>query len=94
MILITAATEYEIKPLDQFLATVDHTEALITGMGPVETAARLSSYLTLHGSGIDAVWNIGVAGAYTDSGVALLDICLAQLEVLGDFGICLQDEIF
>jgi futalosine hydrolase len=93
MILITAATEYEIKPLDQFLATVDHTEALITGMGPVETAARLSSYLTLHGSRIDAVWNIGVAGAYTHSGVALLDICLAQLEVLGDFGICLQDEI-
>jgi len=93
MILITAATENEIKPLEQLLAAVDHTEVLITGMGPVETAARLSSYLTLNGSRIDAVWNIGVAGAYTDSGVAVLDICLAQLEILGDFGICLQDEI-
>ena len=39
------------------------------------------------------VLNIGVAGAYIGSGVNLLDICLAQQETLGDFGICLQNDI-
>jgi futalosine hydrolase len=47
----------------------------------------------VHGSGIDGVFNIGVAGAYRDSGLALLDICLAQQEFLGDFGICMDDGI-
>lgn len=93
MILIAAATENEIKPLKQILAHVKEVEIFITGMGPVETAASLSSYLALHGSGIDAVWNIGVAGAYSNSGVNLLDICMARQEVLGDYGICLEDEI-
>lgn len=93
MLLITAATEKEIKPLEQFIAATAPVDFLITGMGPVITASSLSHYLTLHGSGVHAVLNIGVAGAYMDAGIAMLDICLAQQEFLGDFGICMHDGI-
>jgi futalosine hydrolase len=93
MLLIAVATENEIKTLKQFLADVNQVEVIITGMGPVTAAASLSNYLALHGSGIDGVLNIGVAGAYINSGLAMLDICLAQQEFLGDFGICMQDGI-
>ena len=93
MLLVAVATENEITPLGQFLAAADQVEALVTGMGPVATAASLTNYLALHGAGIDGVLNIGVAGAYIDSGLAMLDICLAQQEFLGDFGICMQEGI-
>jgi len=93
MLLVAAATEKEIKPLKKILADTENLEALVTGMGPVATAASLSSYLALHGSNIDGVINIGVGGAYFESGISPLDICLAQQEIFGDFGICLQDEI-
>ena len=93
MLLITVATENEIKPLEQFLAATGPVQLLVTGMGPVITASSLSNYLSVHGSRIDGILNIGVAGAYIDSGIAMLDICLAQQEFLGDFGICMQNEI-
>lgn len=93
MFLIAVATENEIKPLKQFLAAVDQVQVLVTGIGPVTTAASLSNYLTLHGSRIDGVLNIGVAGAYIRSGLEKLDICMARQEFLGDFGICMQDGI-
>lgn len=93
MILIAVATENEIKPLAKFLAAVDGVEVLVTGMGPVAAAVSLGKRLACTGSKIDAVLNIGVAGAYVDSGIVLLDICMAKQEFLGDFGICLQDEI-
>jgi futalosine hydrolase len=93
MFLIAVATENEKKPLEQFLAAVDQLKVLVTGIGPVTTAASLSNYLTLHGSRIDGVLNIGVAGAYIGSGLAKLDICLARQEFLGDFGICMPDGI-
>lgn len=93
MILITAATIDEVHPLNDILSSTEEAEVFITGIGPVVTAASLSSYLALHGPKIKTVWNIGVAGAYTGSRVNMLDICLAQQEVLGDFGICLNNEI-
>jgi len=92
MILIAAATENEIISL-RLPAVSQQAEIFITGMGPVAAAASLSRHLTLQETKIDAVLNIGVAGAYFDSGVTMLDICLAQQESLGDFGICLQDRI-
>jgi futalosine hydrolase len=93
MLLVTVATENEIKPLEQFFAATGPVEILVTGMGPVATAISVSNYLSLHGPRIDGVVNIGVAGAYLDSGVAILDICLAQQEFLGDYGICMQNGI-
>ena len=80
MLLLAVATEKEIVPLKHFMAAADGVEILVTGMGPVATAASLSHYLTLHGSRIHAVLNIGVAGAYVNSGIGMLDICLAQQE--------------
>ena len=93
MLLVAVATENEIRPLKQFLSSEESLEVLVTGMGPAATAANLSNYLALHGSNIDGVINIGVGGAYFDSGLTLLDICLADKEFFGDFGICMQDEI-
>ena len=93
MLLLAVASEKEIAPLKHFPAAADDVEILVTGMGPVATAASLSHYLALHGSRIHGVLNIGVAGAYVNSGLAMLDICLAQQEFLGDFGICMQDNI-
>jgi futalosine hydrolase len=34
-----------------------------------------------------------VAGGYAGSGAGLLDICLAESEVLGDFGICHAESV-
>jgi len=93
MLLITVATENEIKPLEPFLTTAEQLEVLVSGVGPVATAAGLSSALARYGSRVDAVLNIGVAGAYVDSGVDMLDICLARQEFFGDFGICLGETI-
>jgi len=93
MLLVAAATENELEPVRQYVEKSDHLDSLILGMGPVAAAASLSRYLALHGSRLKGVINIGVGGVYVGSGVELLDICLAQQEVFGDFGVCLQDEI-
>jgi futalosine hydrolase len=93
MLLVAAATENEIRPIKKLLSDSKQLEVLITGIGPVATAANLSNYLALHGQEINGVMNIGVGGAYVDSGLSKLDICLAQQEIFGDFGICMQDEI-
>ena len=93
MLLIAAATEIEIKPLMGFISAAEKFDFLVTGMGPVATAANLSSYLTLNSSAVHGVVNIGVGGAYVGSGLDLLDICIAKQEIFGDFGICKQDGI-
>jgi len=93
MLLVTVATENEIRPLVHFFSSSDDLKVLITGMGPVATAASLSKYLALNGADIEGVMNIGVGGAYGGSGLSLLDICLARQEVFGDFGICMENEI-
>jgi futalosine hydrolase len=109
MILVVAATDFEMQPLTRLLA-VDKDDSgqevrdnpyrtLIAGVGPVETALRLTRYLERSDSPIDMVLNFGVAGAYisTSSGAsdqaALLDLCLAEQESLGDFGICFAEAI-
>jgi futalosine hydrolase len=109
MILAVAATEFEMNPFLQLLAengNIAHAEGvepscftLISGVGPVETTLRLTRYLERCDPRIDTVLNFGVAGAYLsalppgESNVSLLDLCLAELESLGDFGICFADHI-
>jgi futalosine hydrolase len=107
MILAVAATEFEMKPLVRFLAMerdVAHQEGrelpcctLIAGVGPVETTLRLTRYLERRDQRIDKVLNFGVAGSYIGESLpsgngALLDLCLAEQENLGDFGICFADH--
>jgi futalosine hydrolase len=90
MIVVVAATEIEMVPFQTGCAGV---ETLVTGMGPVEASVILTRFLADHRGRFEAVINLGVAGAYLDSGLELLDICLANDEVLGDLGICHLDSI-
>jgi len=88
MILLVAATEIEAGPLVGKLASQPH-ELFICGVGPLEAAVRLTRRLAAGDAAgrISLVLNFGVAGAYPGSGAGMLDLCLAEQEVLGDFGI-------
>ena len=91
--LITAATDFE---MNSFLQKGGSSyETLITGVGPVETTLSLSC--RLQKEAVDCVLNFGIAGAYPDSTAqctaGMLDICLAEQEILADFGILLEDRI-
>jgi futalosine hydrolase len=105
MILAVAATEFEMKPLERLLemdqdafygeGRMPPCFTLIAGVGPVETTLRLTRYLERRNPRIDKVLNLGVAGAYVCdlpwNNASLLDLCLAEQESFGDFGICFSD---
>jgi futalosine hydrolase len=93
MLLLVAATEMEMAPVRKALGQRNDIVYLVTGAGPLETALHLTRFLVGNRKKITKVMNIGVAGAYIDSGPQLLDICLAERELLGDFGICGDGEI-
>ena len=93
MYLIVAATEDEIKSLVHVSGKVEQVDFLVTGVGPVAAAVKLSSYLSDRSSDLSAVLNIGVGGGYPNSGLDILDLCVAGQEILGDLGICMGDEI-
>ena len=92
-LLFVCATDLEMAPLRSRLAGRDDAELLVSGVGLVESACTVSSFLTANQEKIRVVINFGVAGAYPGSGAGLLDICLAEKEVLGDFGLCFADHI-
>lgn len=94
MFLAIAATEIEMAPLRQLLAGREQRWlTLVGGVGPVETALRLTKFLCQHGGPLSGIVNFGVAGAYLQpvgqQQADLLDLCLAEREILGDFGVCL-----
>lgn len=97
MYLVTSATEYEMQPFQAVCPGGEGVRQLVTGLGPLETAVCLYSWLSRHAGPVSGVINFGVAGAYTGSpgltSPRLLDICLAEREVLGDLGICFEDRI-
>lgn len=97
MILVVCATELELQPLlDRVPADEKQWTPLVCGVGVVETTLSLSRMLEQSNEAFTAVLHFGVAGAYiADSGqtTKLLDICLAEEELLGDFGICHSDRI-
>ncbi|MEA3467424.1 MAG: futalosine hydrolase [Thermodesulfobacteriota bacterium] len=97
MFLVVCATEFELQPL---LERVNPEKkgwmSLVTGVGMVETTLNLTRLLEQQPKKIHAVLNFGVAGAYKcdgREGAGLLEICLAEQEVFGDFGICHVDRI-
>lgn len=92
MILLVAATEMEALPMAGKTTGQPHA-LFIAGVGPLETAVRLTRRLAEVRGEVSLVLNFGVAGAYGGSGADLLDICLAEREVLGDFGICHAERI-
>ena len=100
MILVVAATEFELAAFRQARVAGDQDcLTLVAGVGPVETALHLTRFLVQNRSEIDWVLNIGVAGAYVSFSAldgqraGLLDLCLAETEVLGDSGLCYETRI-
>ncbi len=95
MILAVAATEFELAPFTEALGKA-FQPSLMCGVGPVESCFRLTRFLEKNCLDISAVINFGVAGAYIDTTAempALLDLCLAETDVLGDVGICFPRRI-
>ena len=94
MYLIVAATPFELDPLLRACPPGVRFESFVCGVGPVEATLRLTALLARReATGAPryrGVVNIGVAGAYrlAENSANLLDLCLAEREVLGDFGIC------
>ena len=95
MYLVTAATVFEMEAFSRACSSSVSCEQLITGIGPVEAAVQAAVYLAQTATSFQGVINLGVGGAYCrdQGGAGLLDICLAEREVLGDLGICYGDAV-
>lgn len=98
MFLAVAATEIEMAPLSRLMS--EHGQkcrSLVIGVGPVESTLRLTRFLCSDGVDVRGIINFGVAGAYVQpqglAGIGILDICLADREVAGDFGICYGEDM-
>ncbi len=98
MLLALAATEIEMSPLQRLMQGGDtRAHFFVTGVGPVETAVRLTRFLDTYHEVISAVVNFGVAGGYlpisSEVHPEILDLFLAESEAFGDTGICYPDRI-
>ncbi|MDQ7839203.1 MAG: futalosine hydrolase [Thermodesulfobacteriota bacterium] len=89
--LVAGSTELEINLLKREASAPGKLDFLVTGVGPVESAISLTRFLERGKA--DGVILFGVGGAYTEKGVDVLDICLAEGERFGDSGIAAHDEI-
>lgn len=96
MILVVAATQMEMNALTAYSEILGaKTNTLVCGVGPVEAAVRIGRYLCQQRNPVSLVVNFGIGGAYLrrQSQANMLDVCLATSEVLGDFGICLGEQM-
>ncbi len=98
MILIVAATPIEMRSFQTLLQEEKLScETLVTGVGPVEAAVRLTKFLSEKKEVITSVLIFGIGGAYVqplqENQSRILDICLASQEILGDFGISYPDRL-
>ncbi|MCW5207755.1 futalosine hydrolase [Desulfobulbus sp. US2] len=93
---MTAATELEMQAFFDAGGGKSSVPSLITGIGPVETTLSLTNILHKWLE-IDCVLNFGIAGAYLENDTSIqagmLNLCLAEQEVLGDLGIQLVDKV-
>ncbi|MCL2457698.1 MAG: futalosine hydrolase [Desulfobulbus sp.] len=95
MFLVTAATDFEMEPFRSACLPARYPD-LVTGVGPVEAAVCLTAFLAATSLPLAGVVNFGVAGAYVGTKgnrAAILDICLAEREVLADLGVCANDDV-
>lgn len=93
MFLFVAATDIELEPFQASAPGNGAWLTLLSGVGPVEAAFRLTAFLARHPTSLQGVINFGLAGAFSGTGLELLDLCLAEGEVLGDLGIVYPDHI-
>ncbi len=90
MYLIASPTELEISKLKENKNLWASFNFLTTGFGMLESSISLTKFFSEHKVG--GVILFGVCGAYMDSGTEVLDICLAEREFIGDFGVAIGDE--
>lgn len=89
MLLLICSTENEYAELVKAgFADNEQMTCHVCGVGPVETTLALSSLLSDTKNFFSQVILFGVGGAYRGSGLGLLDICVANQEILGDLGFC------
>jgi futalosine hydrolase len=94
MYLVIAATEMELEPIREILGREGNVSYLVSGVGPLETCLQLTRFLAgRREQRFGAVLQVGVAGAYGGGDIQILDLCLAEKEVVGDFGICTGEGI-
>ncbi len=93
MLLLIAATQLEMAPFLDGFENRKGVECLVTGVGLLETSVILAKRLSVKESVVQRVIQFGVCGAYPGTGASLLDICVAENEILGDLGICSGDRI-
>ncbi|HET97930.1 MAG TPA: futalosine hydrolase [Desulfurivibrio alkaliphilus] len=95
-LLVLAATSPELAPLERALGHPPRStlfDFLLCGVGPVASAATVAAHLATRSSTYAGVVLSGVGGLYPrePSGCSgepgLLEICLAEREILADFGI-------
>ncbi len=98
MLLVLAATEIEMMSFTPFLPENDvRVMTAVCGVGPVEAAARVMRLLCNHAGEVQQVINFGIGGAYLsepgEAGIDLLHVCVAESEVLGDYGVCYGNRV-
>jgi len=97
MHLVVAATQTEMEAYGRIhLTGADLVHQLVSGVGPMESGITLSRFLERHHTKIRTVVNFGIGGAYFSEPkcqLDLLDVCLAEREILGDFGVCYGNRI-
>ena len=91
MYLIAGSTEPEISKLRENEELAENFDFLVTGIGVLESAISLLKYFSARKA--DWVVLFGLCGAYPGTGTDILDVCLAEAEHFGDFGIAINDEI-
>jgi futalosine hydrolase len=79
--LLVGATELEVTQLRSSRFPV-----VVTGIGAVNTAHALASYLATH-SKPPLVIQTGIAGAFVPAGIAVGSVVLADTEIYGDLGV-------
>ena len=99
MLLVVGATEFEMKPFRvlSHASGLEIIQTAVSGVGPVESAVKLGRLLERNQAKLSGIINFGIGGAYfTPKGrpvASMLDICLAQHEVLGDYGVAIGSRI-
>lgn len=93
MFLIVTATEQEMAPIRRSLAGTSGWTPFVAGIGWLESAVNLTRFLDHHPDTFQAIINCGVGGAFVGAGPTLLDICLAETEILADVGVMLDDGV-
>lgn len=98
MYLIVSSTELEISALKSNKQLAQDCVFLTAGVGILESAISLTQFLSrsendAHQTLLEGVIAFGVCGAYQTTGANILDICIAEKEHFGDFGVAIDSEI-